>query len=129
MSLIQKYPHITELFACILNMFVFNVFMSNKMHNLFRNMFYSKTIKVNNFNIFYIQSNPVYANICIFIKIYDIFTSFYFFKQITSRINTIKYRLISIVIFLFQILSEDVVELKILFISITCSQYTITCSI
>ena len=46
----QKYPHIIELLACILNMF-FCVFMCNKFVNFFRNMFNPKAVKINNFNI------------------------------------------------------------------------------
>ena len=37
---IQKYPHITESYACILKMFVTTVDLSTN--------FYSKTVKVNN---------------------------------------------------------------------------------
>ena len=48
---IQKYLDITELSACILNMFVFYVFISNKPYDFFRNMFNTKTFKVNNFII------------------------------------------------------------------------------
>ena len=45
MNPMQKYPHITESFARILNMFLFYVFMSNKFFSFFRNMFKSKTVK------------------------------------------------------------------------------------
>ena len=49
---IQKQSHIVELSACILNIFGFCVFMSNKPFDFFRNMFNTKTVKVNNFIIF-----------------------------------------------------------------------------
>ena len=62
MNPIQKYPHIIELSACILNMFVL---MFLCFFDSFRNMFNTKTIKVNNFIIFCIQSNPMCGYICI----------------------------------------------------------------
>ena len=52
MNPMQKYPHIIELFARILNMFAFCVCMSNNFFNFFRNMFNPKTVKKNNLKIF-----------------------------------------------------------------------------
>ena len=72
---VQRYPHIIELFACIRNMFVL-MFYSNKFFNFFRNMFNSKTVEINNFNISTIQSNPMCASVWIFIKVYYIFPFF-----------------------------------------------------
>ena len=51
MNPMKKYPHIIEFFACIVNMFVFYAFMSNKFLKFFRNMFNTKTVKTSNFNI------------------------------------------------------------------------------
>ena len=48
MNPMQKYPHITELFAWARKMLVF-VFIPNKLFNLFRNMFNTKAIEINNF--------------------------------------------------------------------------------
>ena len=45
----QKYPHITELFACTLKMLVIMFFFPDKFFNFFRNMFNTKVIKINNF--------------------------------------------------------------------------------
>ena len=91
-------------FVCLYSEYVcFDVFMSNKSFNFFRNMLYTKTIKVNNFIIFCIQINPMCAYICIFIKVYYICSIFYCFRQIMSRINTIKSGLIFVILFYFKI--------------------------
>ena len=67
--------------ACLYSKYVcFCVFMSNKSFDFFRNMLNTKTIKVNNFIIFYIQTNPMCAYICIFIKVYYICSIFYCFR-------------------------------------------------
>ena len=66
---IQTYPHIIELFVCILNIFGCMFF---KMSDFFRNMFNSKVIKINSIIIKQIQSNLMSTNIGIFIKIYYI---------------------------------------------------------
>ena len=58
----------------------FDVFMSNKFFNLFRNMFNTKTIEINNFTFVTKQSNPVRTNICIFIKVYYVCPILYFFS-------------------------------------------------
>ena len=55
------------------------MFLTNKFLNFLRKMFNTQTIKVNNFIIFYIQSNPMCACICIFIKVYYICSIFYCF--------------------------------------------------
>ena len=81
----------------------FCVFMSNKFFDLFRNMFNTKAVKVSNLIIFYIQSNPMCTNICIFIKIYYMCSFFYFFMQIISRVNTIESRLIFIIHVYFKV--------------------------
>ena len=123
MNPIQKHPHIIELFACILNMFLCFVFMSNKFVNFLKKMFYSKTVKIKNFNIFYIQNNPWCTNICIFIKIYYIFPILYCFRPVICRINSIKSKFILLIILdntsVFQNLLKDGVESKISFKSIT----------
>ena len=49
MNPIQKYPHIIELSACIVNMFVLMFVL---------NMFNTKTVKVNNFTYKAIQCVP-----------------------------------------------------------------------
>ena len=72
MNPVQKHPHITESYACILKMSCYNCRSSNKLFNLFWNMFKSKTIKISDFIIQYIQSNPVSSNIRILIKIHYI---------------------------------------------------------
>ena len=111
MNLLQKYPHIIEPVACILNMFLFYAFMSNKSSDFFRNELNSKTVKVRNFNIFYIKSNPtICTNICIFIKICYICSILYCFRQIISRVNTIKCRLILIILLLLIILISKFVK-------------------
>ena len=66
---IQTYPHIIELFVCILNIFGCMFF---KMSDFFRNMFNSNVIKINSIIIKQIQSNLMSTNIGIFIKIYYI---------------------------------------------------------
>ena len=83
----QKYPHIIELSASILNIFAFMFFMSNKPFYFFRNMFNFKTVKLNNFNIFYMQSNSMCTNVYIFIKTSSMSPIFYCFRQIISRVN------------------------------------------
>ena len=100
MNPLQKYPLIIESFPCILNIFVFYVFVSNKFLSLFWNMFNSKNFKISNFNIFCIQSNLMCTSICIFIKIYCICSIFYSFGKVISRVSTIKSRLI-LIIFLY----------------------------
>ena len=51
MNLMEKYPHISELFACtrkmLAFMFLFPIF--GKFFNFFRNMFNTEVIKINNF--------------------------------------------------------------------------------
>ena len=56
MNPIQKCPHIIELSACILNMFVLMFFLSNEMH---MNMVNPKRVKINNFIILYIATQCV----------------------------------------------------------------------
>ena len=50
----------------------FYVYMSNKFSSFVRNTFNSRIVKINNFNNFYIQRDPMSTNICIFIKVYHI---------------------------------------------------------
>ena len=69
-NLMQKYPHSIESFACYSKNICFYVFITDKCFNFFRNMFYSKTIKISNIIILYIQSNPMRSNIRVLIKIY-----------------------------------------------------------
>ena len=71
-NLIQKYLHIIESYACILKIFVFFVFITDKCSNLFWNMFYTKTIEISNIIIDYIQQNLISYNIRVLIKIYYI---------------------------------------------------------
>ena len=101
MNLMQTYPHILN---CLLVLNYFYVFVSNKFFNFYRNVLNSKTVKVNNSNIFYIQSNPMCTNICIFIKIYYIRPIFYSFREVISRINLIKSRFILIILLYFILL-------------------------
>ena len=57
--------------VCLYSKYVcFYEFMSNRFFNSLINMFNCKTVKIGNLNIFYIQSNPIRTNICIFIKVY-----------------------------------------------------------
>ena len=74
----HKYRHITESYACTLKMFVLIFFIVNKCFNLFRNMFYSKRIKISNTIINHMQSNTMSSNIRILIKIYYICPILYF---------------------------------------------------
>ena len=78
---VQKYPYITESYACILKMFFLMLLsfsrsrrqrMNNKCFNFFPNMLYSKTIKISNAIIIYVQNNPMSSNIRVFINIYYI---------------------------------------------------------
>ena len=52
----------------------------NKWFNFFRNMCYSKKIKISDIIIIHMQSNPMSSNIRILIKIYYIFPILYFNK-------------------------------------------------
>ena len=86
---IKKYPHITESHACTLKMFVLmflflvNALISFGICNL-------KRIKISNIVIIiHMESNWMSSNIRILIKIYYICPILYF-RQIISRINTIK---------------------------------------
>ena len=80
LKLMQKSPHITELFACVMN-----VFVSSDCLNLFRNVFNSKTVKINSNFIRDIQSNPMSSNICIFIKICYIYPILYFLGELSLK--------------------------------------------
>ena len=72
----------------------FYAFTSNKSFNFFRNMFKSKTFKINNFNISTIQSNQMSSNISMIIKVYYICPILYCLRKTISRINSIKFRFI-----------------------------------
>ena len=103
MNLMKKHPHIIELFVCILSV-CFYVVMANKFFIFFRNMFSpTKTVKINNFNILYIQSNPMCINVFLFIKVYYISLILYCSWQIISRINFIKSSFILIILLHFNI--------------------------
>ena len=65
---IQKYPHITESYACIPKMFVLMFFIVNKCFNFFWNVFYTKRIKISNI-VIHMESNPMSFNIRVLIKI------------------------------------------------------------
>ena len=49
MNPMQKYPHITELFACTRKMLAIMFLIPDKFFNVFRNMFNTKTVEINNF--------------------------------------------------------------------------------
>ena len=87
---IQKYPHIIELYACILKMFVLMFLVFDKFLNFFRSMFYSKTIKISNIIIIIIniQSNPISSNIRILIKIYYIYLILYLIRLIRVNLDS-----------------------------------------
>ena len=87
----QKYSHVIELLACILNMFFLNIFLRNKVFNFFRNVFNPKNVKISNLNIFYIQNNSVFSKICICITFHYVCPIFSFLRQIISRINSIEF--------------------------------------
>ena len=99
---VQKYPHITELFACTRNV-SFDVFILDTFFNFFRNMFNAEAIKINNFILFTKQSNPMCTYVCIFVKVYYISPILYFIRQIVSRTNTIKSWFHSILLLYFNI--------------------------
>ena len=61
----------------------FYVFMPNKFLNFFRNMLNNKNLKINNFTLFTKQSNPICANICIFIKVYYIYPILIFLRKLS----------------------------------------------
>ena len=67
----QKYPYVTESYACILK-FCFNVFIFNKCFNFFRNMFYPKRIKISNIIFIHMQGSSMSSNMRILTKIYHI---------------------------------------------------------
>ena len=73
----------------------FDVFIFNKCFNLFRNVFYSETIKISNIIIIHMQSNPMSSNIRILIKIY--------YKCPISWVKTIKSRFIFIIFLYFKV--------------------------
>ena len=81
----------------------FSVFIPNKLFNLFRNMFNTKTIEINNFISFTKQSNPMRTYVCILIKVYHISPTLYFFRQIISWVYTIKSRFILIILLYFKV--------------------------
>ena len=49
MTPMQKYPHNTELFACIRKMLAIMFLFLRNFFNFFRNMFNTKTIEIKNF--------------------------------------------------------------------------------
>ena len=55
----------------------YDVFMSDKFLNFFRNMFNTKTTKINGLFFVTKQSNPVYASIFIFVQINHVTNIFY----------------------------------------------------
>ena len=73
----------------------FYVFMPNKFFNFFRKMIKSKTVKINNFNISAIQSNPMCTNICIFIKVYYICPILYFLGKLSLEWTPLNLRSVS----------------------------------
>ena len=92
MNPMQKYPHITESFACTRKMLAFMFFLPT---NSLISSVQHKTIEINNFISVTKQSNPICAYICIFVKVYYVRPFLYFFKQIISWKNTIKFFRIS----------------------------------
>ena len=90
----------------------FYVLMPSNFFNFVRNMVNSKTVKIDIFNIFTIQSDLVSSNICIFIQGLLHMPLLYCFRQITSRRNSIESRFI---------LLKDEVALEIYFVSIITS--------
>ena len=105
MNTMQKYPHFIELFDCILNTFVFMLLCPINL--LIPLGIYSTPKPSTNFNIFYMQSNPVCIKIPIFIKIYYIFPIIYSFREIISRINTINPTQSERITFAFRSLLKD----------------------
>ena len=87
----------------------FYVLMPSNFFNFVRNMVNSKTVKIDIFNIFTIQSDLVSSNICIFIQGLLHMPLLYCFRQIISRRNSIESRFI---------LLKDEVALEIYFVSI-----------
>ena len=81
----------------------FYIFMPNKTFNFLGTLFNSKTVKINNFKISAIQSNRVYTNICIFIKVYYICPTLYSFRQIISRVKSIESMFILIIFLYFKV--------------------------
>ena len=101
MNPMHKYSHFIKLlysqYVC------FYVFMLNNFLNFFRSMFNSKTVKIINFIICFIQSNPMCTNICIFMKVLYICLNFYSFRQIIATLKLIKFELILIVLLYFKV--------------------------
>ena len=87
MNPMQKYPHITELFACTQKMLAIIFFITNKFFNFFRNMFNTKTIDINNLNF---CCKIKQSNTCLHLHIYQgllrmpHFFFIYFFRQVIS---------------------------------------------
>ena len=101
MNPMHKCSHIIKLLYSQYVYFYF--FMLNNFLNFFRNMFNSKTVKIINFIIYFIQSNPMCTNICIFMKILYICLNFYSFRQIIYTLKLIKFELILIVLLYFKV--------------------------
>ena len=88
----RKYPHIFELFDCNRKMLALMVlFPINSL--ISSGNIQHQTIEIKQFHFFCKTKQP---NICIFIRVYYISPTLNFFRQIMSRINTIKCRFILI---------------------------------
>ena len=99
--------------VCFYSKYVcFYIFMPNNFFNFLSNMFDSKTVKIIISIFFYIQSNLMCTNICIFIKIYYMCPNFYSFREIISRISSFKSKFRLKIFLYFKGLLKDGVKSK-----------------
>ena len=66
------------------------IIIPDKFFNLFKYMFNTKTIELNNFTSVRKQSNPVCVYVCIFIKVFYVCPILYLFRRMISWKNSIK---------------------------------------
>ena len=103
-KLIQKYPHIIESYLYFINIcydiLLLYFILIMIFFNSFWNVFNSKTFKECYILSIHIQSYPLSSYCLLLNKIYYICPIFYFRKNISS-INTIKFRFILEIFFVF----------------------------